>query len=335
MLTRGLSGPVRRWLFWAMVKARLRRYGLLVLAWCFRVNTLHVLLTLLPAMLMKLPRRLRGVDYRRSCQNLQLFDLDADRCRVLACQHSAIQFQRGLYQHLYRSHEPEHLRAWIRSIRWSDAGDHWQRGARRSTIIALPHCGEYWMAVACVVERTSAPTRFIIPIWNFKDPFTHGSLKNLEGLGHVVEVLDSNDPRSALAIARGVKRGDQVIIFCDLPVSLDGIQFGEPMSGRFFGRDAQFVKGPLFLASKLGCDLLLVGHRIRLGQVGELRVIERVFRGPIEQMRAHWLKALEGFILEAPQDWLYLPRMEAFHHRQWSSSERRQAGRSASGVRPD
>ncbi len=186
------------------------------------------------------------------------------------------------------------------------------------------------MAVACVVERTSAPTRFIIPIWNFKDeiytlslhnalpiwnfkdPFTHGSLKNLEGLGHVVEVLDSNDPRSALAIARGVKRGDQVIIFCDLPVSLDGIQFGEPMSGRFFGRDAQFVKGPLFLASKLGCDLLLVGHRIRLGEVGELRVIERVFRGPIEQMRAHWLKALEGFILEAPQDWLYLPRMEAF-----------------------
>lgn len=324
MLIRGLSGQVRRWLFWAMVKARLRRYGLRVLAGCFRVDAFHALLALLPAVLMRVPQCLRGVDYHRSHQNLQLFGLDAERCRVLACQHSAIQFQRGLYQHLYRSHEPQHLLAWIRSIAWTDPGDHWQRGARRPTMIILPHCGEYWMAVACVVERTSPSTRFIIPIWNFSDPFTHGSLKNLEGLGHVIEILDSNDPRTALAIARGVKRGDQVIIFCDLPVSLDGVRFGEPMGARFFGRDAQLVKGPLFLASKLGCDLLLVGHRVRLGQVGELRVIERILRGPIEQMQPHWIKALEGFIVEAPQDWLYLPRMEAFHHRQRSASDRRQ-----------
>ncbi|WP_017903438.1 hypothetical protein [Pseudomonas asplenii] len=324
MLSRGVSGQVRRWLFLALVKAWLRRYGLAGLAWCLRLDVLRGLLALLPAVLMRLPRCSRGVDYRRSYQNLQLFDFAADRRRALACQHSAIQLQRRLYQRLYRSHDPVHLRAWVRSIPWVDPGEHWQRGARRPTIIALPHCGEYWMAVAGVIERTPAPTRFIIPIWNFSDRFTHDSLKNLEGFGHAIEVLDSNDPRTALAIARGVKRGDQVIIFCDLPVSLEGVRFGEPMNGRFFGRPAQFVKGPLFLAAKLGCDLLLVGHRVRLGQVGELRVIERIVRAPLEQMLPPWIKALEAFILEAPQDWLYLPRMEAFHHRQRSSGDRRQ-----------
>ncbi|AMB84111.1 hypothetical protein AWM79_01835 [Pseudomonas agarici] len=324
MMARGLSGQMKRWLFWALLKARLRRHGLIVLAQLFRVNALRGVLARVPVVLMRLPRRWRGVGYSRSYQNLQLFDLCAERCRILACQHSAIQLQRGLYQHLYQSHKPAHLRAWIRSIAWSDPGDHWQRSLRRRTIIALPHCGEYWMAVAGVVERRTSPTRFIIPIWNFRDPFTHGSIKHLEGLGHVIEVLDSNDPRTALAIARGVKRGDQVIIFCDLPVSLGGTRFGEPMAGRFFGRDAQFVKGPLFLASKLGCDLLLVGHRVRLGQRGELRVLERIAHGPLDQMLPRWAEALEGFLREAPQNWLYLPEMEAFYQRQASSSEQRQ-----------
>ncbi|WP_244861795.1 hypothetical protein [Pseudomonas sp. Ost2] len=332
-MPRGLSGRMQRWLWLARFKARLRRQLLAITAVLLRINAVHGLLALLPTILLHLPRGWRGVEYRRSRQNLELFDFSPGHCRVLACQYSAIQFQRGIYQHLYQSHRPAHLRAWIRSIPWCDPAGHWQRGARRQTIMALPHCGEYWMAVACVVERRTAPTRFIIPIWNFGDPFTHGSLKNLEGLGHVIEVLDSNDPKTALAIARGVKRGDQVIIFCDLPVSLDGVRFGEPMAGRFFGRDAQFVKGPLFLASKLGCDLLLVGHRVRLGQRGELQVIERILHGPFERMLAQWIGALEGFILEAPQNWLYLPRMEAFHQRQCSSGEKRQGGRSAHALR--
>jgi len=314
--------PIRRWLWWMRCKAGLRARLLKGLAPIFRLKIAQRCLPLLPAMLLRLPSAWRGTDYNACRQNLELFGLEPRACRLLACRYGAIQLQCAIYQRLYPRHHPERLRAWIRAIAWNDPLQHWPRTRVRSTIIVLAHTGEYWMAVACMIERCPPPKRFIIPIWNFNDPLTRRSLKSLEAFGHRVDILDSNAPKTALAIARALKRGDQVIIFADLPVSFGGVRSGEPVDGRLFGRAAQFVKGPMFLAAKMKCDVLLAGHRAELGGCGELHVIQWITRAAAPQMQAQWALAMESFIAEAPEHWFYLSRLEAFYQRQKTSDEK-------------
>ncbi len=314
--------PIRRWLLWMRLKAGWRGRLIKGLALIFRLKIAHRGLPLLPALLLRLPSAWRGPDYNACRQNLELFGLEPSACRLLACRYSAIQLQCAIFQALYPRNHPERLRAWIRAVAWHDPEQHWPRTRVRSTIIVLAHTGEYWMAVACLIERCPAPRRFIIPIWNFNDSLTRRSLKSLEAFGHSVDILDSNDPQTALAIARAIRRGDQVIIFADLPVSFGGVRSGEPVEGRWFGRAAQFVKGPMFLAAKMKCDVLLAGHRAQLGGCGELHVLQWISRAPAQEMQAQWARAMEVFIGEAPEHWFYLARLEAFYQRQKTSDEK-------------
>ncbi|WP_191489405.1 hypothetical protein [Pseudomonas sp. FEN] len=314
--------PIRRRLLWIRLKAGLRARLIKGMTLIFRLRAAHRCLPLLPAILLRLPSAWRGPDYNACRQNLELFGLEPRACQLLACRYSAIQLQCAIYQALYPRNNPERLRAWIRAVTWHDPEQHWSRTRVRSTIIVLAHTGEYWMAVACMIERCPAPKRFIIPIWNFNDPLTRRSLQSLEAFGHAVDILDSNDPKTALAIARALKRGDQVLIFADLPVSFAGARSGEPADGRLFGRAAQFVKGPMFLAAKMKCDVLLAGHRARLGGCGELHVIQWIGRAAASDMRAQWARAMESFIVEAPEHWFYLSRLEAFYQRQKTSGEK-------------
>lgn len=311
--------PMRIWLCWLGWRIRLREALLRSAAGCLGRWGVRLGLPAVPRLLRRLPAAWRGPAYRRCLQNLALFGLEPDECRERARRYSAIRLQCALVERLYPCHRPARLRAWIRSIAWVDPRGLWARGA---PFLVLAHTGEYWMAVACLVERHVEATRFVIPIWNFNDELTRSSLKSLEAFGHQVDILDSQAPGTALALARAIRRGARVIIFADLPVSLGGLRTGEPTAGQLLGRTAQFVKGPMFLAAKLGCDVLLAGHRVQLGGPGQLHLIDRIASAPAAQMQATWARAIERFLLESPEDWFYLPRMEAFFQRQKSPLEK-------------
>lgn len=313
---------VRFWLLRMTAKAC---FGLCVvksLAWLSRLLPLGGLFVSMPAVLGRLPTCWRGKDYSLCRQNLAALGYEADLADSLSCRYGVLQWQRSVHEQRYPRRRPQALRAWIDAIPWVDPL-RWIE-TQRPTLYLLVHTGEYWMAVASLIARHPQPTRFVIPIWNFSCRFTRTSLQQLEGMGHRVDVLDVADPLTAMSLARAVKRGDRVILFCDLPVSLGAMRFGEPLSGELFHRPAQFVKGPLFLASKLGCDALLIGHQAELGGKGRVEVLERIPSGELATMQAQWMPALERFLAAAPEQWLYLPRLEAFHHRQRSAAESRQ-----------
>lgn len=311
---------MRYWLLRMGVKAHLANGVTRGLACVASVLPLGGMFRLLPA---ALPPGWRGSDYSLCRQNLVALGYEPPLAEALACRHGVLQWQRAVHERLYPRRRPEALRAWVKSIPWVDPHGH--AVSSRPTLYLLAHTGEYWMAVVSLMARETVPTRFVIPIWNFADAYTQASLRELEGLGHRVEVLDVAHPATALAMARALKRGERVILFCDLPVSLGAIRFGEPLAGRLFHRPAQFVKGPLFLAAKLGCDALLIGHQAVLGGKGEVRVLARIPAAPLDVMQGPWMAALEEFLAAAPEQWLYLPRLEAFYHRQRSAAEQRGA----------
>lgn len=313
-----------RWqLRWAVGKVRIHKTVCTLLATALGDEVRARGLVRLPQWLAHLPARARGAHYQRTVQNLELFDLPPKDIEACACRHIAIEWQKGIHQQRYPLQHPALLRTWIRSVAWVDPENHWQRLPHSPYLLVLLHTGEYWMAVARLVERYVAPTRFVIPIWNYRDPFTYGALMSLEGLGHKVEILDSNSPATALCIARRIRQGHQVIIFSDIPVSLNTSRAGEPVDGTLFGRAAQFVKGPMFLASRLGCPVLLAGHRVQLGSHGQLHAIAHIAHGEVQDMLAYWSKAMERFIRQAPEHWFYLSQMEAFYQRQPDSAQRR------------
>ncbi len=313
----------RWWLRWAVFKAQVRDTTCAMLAMVCANSSLRHGLEQLPRLLSHLPRCARGTQYLRTTQNLELFDLSPTDIESCACRHMAIEWQKGIYQRRYPLRDPSLLRAWIRSITWCDPADHWRQVSDTPHLLVLLHTGEYWMAVARLVERYPAPTHFVIPIWNYQASFVRNALNSLEGLGHTVEVLDSNAPGTALCIARRLRQRRQVIIFSDLPVSLNASRSGEPIDGMLFGRAAQFVKGPMVLASRFGCDVLLAGHRVSLGHPGELHVIAHIACCCAQVMQAHWSKAFEDFIRQAPEHWFYLPHLEAFFQRQQRSTRHR------------
>lgn len=316
-------GWIRFWLWRISVKAHMGRWLIKALAVLARVLPMRRMFRALPALLKRLPPCWRGRDYSLCRQNLTTLGYESGLAKALSCRFSALQWQRALHERLYPTPQPFRLRAWIAKIPWVDP-QRWAE-AEGSTLYLLTHTGEYWMAVASLMARHTRPTRFVIPIWNFDDPFTRRSLQQLEGLGHWVDVLDVAEPNTALVMARALKRGDRVILFCDLPVSLGALRFGEPLPGALFHRPAQFVKGPLFLASRLGCDALLIGHQAVLGGKGRVEVLERIEAAPLPVMQAQWMAALDRFLAAAPEQWLYLPRLEAFYHRQRSTAEQRRS----------
>jgi hypothetical protein len=323
------SRRIRYWMLCMILKARLGHWLIKGLTLMSRVVPLGPVFIRLPSVLKYLPHAWRGRDYSLCQQNLTALGYESTLAKALSCRFGALQWQRALHEQRYPRQRPFDLRAWIADVPWVDP----QRLAQveRPTLYLLTHTGEYWMAVASLMARQVRPTRFVIPIWNFNDPFTRRSLQQLEGLGHWVDVLDVADPGTALSMARALKRGDSVVVFCDLPVSLGAMRFGEPLPGQLFHRPAQFVKGPLFLASKLGCDALLMGHQAQLGGKGRVQVLERITTAPLPVMQAQWMAALDGFLAAAPEQWLYLPRLEAFYHRQRSSAKPRPA-RAARGA---
>lgn len=314
---------MRYWLLRMGAKAHLASGLAIGLARVAPFLPLRGLFRLLPALLQRVPAAWRGGDYSLCQQNLMALGYEPPLAMALACRYGVLQWQRAVHERLYPRGQPQALRAWISAIPWVDS----QRcaAAGRPTLYLLAHTGEYWMAVASVMARELQPTRFVIPIWNFADAFTQASLRQLEGLGHGVDVLDIANPATALAMARALKRGERVILFCDLPVSLGAMRFGEPLPGRLFHRPAQFVKGPLFLAAKLGCDALLIGHQAALGGKGEVQVLARIPAAPLAVMQGPWMQALERFLAAAPEQWLYLPKLEAFYHRQRSAAQQRGA----------
>jgi len=325
------SARVRYWMLCMILKARLGLYLIKGVALLSRVLPLGRVFIGLPRVLRHLPAGWRGRDYSLCRQNLTALGYESTLANKLSCRFGALQWQRALHEQLYPRQRPFDLRAWIADVPWVDP----QRLAQieRPTLYLLTHTGEYWMAVASLMARHVRPTRFVIPIWNFADPFTRHSLQQLEGLGHWVDVLDVAEPGTALSMARALKRGDSVLLFCDLPVSLGAVRFGEPLPGRLFHRPAQFVKGPLFLASKLGCDALLLGHQAQLGGKGRVQVLERITAAPLPVMQAQWMAALDGFLAAAPEQWLYLPRLEAFYHRQRPATKPRQLGAARGALR--
>lgn len=315
---------MRYWLLRMSIRACLGRVVPRGLAGVARVLPLSRLWRVLPMLLQYLPAGWRGTDYSLCRQNLEALGWLPQQASALACRYSVLQWQRAVHERLYPRHRPQALRAWVNAIPYIDP--HGCASPAPPALYLLTHTGEYWMAVVSVMARETRPTRFVIPIWNFTDPYTQASLRQLEGLGHAIEVLDVACPGTALAMARALKRGERVIVFCDLPVNLGALRFGEPLPGRLFRRQAQFVKGPLFLAAKLRCDALLLGHQAVPGGKGEVQLLARIHAAPLEVMQVTWMVALERFLAAAPEQWLYLPRLEAFYHRQRSADEKRAAG---------
>ncbi|MFJ4154248.1 hypothetical protein ACIPZF_05495 [Pseudomonas sp. NPDC089752] len=312
---------MRYWLLRMSARAYLAHGVARCLAWIARFVPLGWLFRVLPALLQRLPAAWRGKDYSLCRQNLEALGYARPQAQALACRYGVLQLQRAVHERLYPRRQPQALRAWVNGIPEVDPLG-WP-AASRPALYLLLHTGEYWMAVTSVMAREASPTRFVIPIWNFADAYTQASLRQLEGLGHRVEVLDAAHPTTALTMARALKRGERVILFCDLPVSMGALRFGEPLPGRLFERCAQFVKGPLFLAAKLQCDALMVGHRAQLGGRGQVRILTRVRAAPLAIMQRQWMAALERFIGAAPEQWLYLPRLEAYYQRQRSAGEQR------------
>ncbi|TMU73941.1 hypothetical protein FGA82_21970 [Pseudomonas fluorescens] len=287
----------------------------------FRVGAMQWLYRAMPGALACLPPSWRGSDYSLCRQNLTLFDFDDGQCDAVARGYVAIQFQRQINKYLYEACEPTRLRRRLNRIRWVDPKNLFQRSQNEPCLVLLTHTGEYWMAVASIVERTPVATHFIIPILAYADELTMRSMKSLEAFGHTMEVRDVNDPTLALAILRGARQGKRIVIFFDLPVSIGATRFGASVSARFLGRDALFVKGPLFFASKLRFSVLLAGHRVVLGQPSEFHLFDWIEAHSPEYMSEQCVVALERFIRHSPENWFYLTRMEAFFHRQRSASE--------------
>lgn len=315
------------WIFGGMMVRMQAKYlaaNLIIrsIAPLFRFEATQWIYRAIPGVLAYLPQGWRGSDYGLCRQNLALFDYDDAQCDYVARCHAAVQLQRQVNKYLYEIHEPVPLRNRIRSVTWVDPKDLFQRSLEEPCLVLLTHTGEYWMAVAKIVERAQVATHFIIPILAFADEQTVRSMKALEAFGHTVEVRDVNDPKVALAIIRGARQGKRIVIFYDLPVSIGAARFGAPVAGRFLRRDAQFVKGPLFLASKLQFSVLLAGHRVVLGQASEFHLFDWVEAGSLEQMTESCLVALERFIRQSPENWFYLNRMEAFFHRQRPEGEK-------------
>jgi len=275
-----------------------------------------VALQRLPQWIRRLPRAWRGSDYRLCEQNLRTLGHGAEQASTRAALHSALQIQRAINQHRYDSGRVDHLRAWVRSILWRDDHGYFEQSLQRPAMVLLTHTGEYWIAVATLVERYPAPRHFMVPIARFADAFTCASIKHLEAFGHTVDVADVNDPAIALSMMRAIKRGATVIIFSDLPVSLGEARFGEPCDGHLFERPAQFLRGPVQIAARLGCDVLLAGHRAQPGGRGEMHIRALIGHASAPQMMDQWARAFEVFIQESPENWMYLARMEAFYHRQ-------------------
>jgi lauroyl/myristoyl acyltransferase len=287
----------------------------------FRWAPMQGLYRTLPRVLGWLPPGWRGSGYSLCRQNLALFDYDPMQCDDAARRYMAIQLQRQINKYLYEIHAPAQLRERLDNILWVDPQALFQRSQEQPCLVLLTHTGEHWMAVAKIVAHTQVATHFIIPILAFADEMTVRSMKSLEAFGHTVEVRDVNDPKVALAIIRGARQGKRIVIFYDLPVSIGATYFGAPVSGRFLARDAQFVKGPLFLASKLQFNVLLAGHRVIPGQASEFHLFDWVEAGDLEAMSQRCMVALERFIRQSPENWFYLSRMEAYFHRQRSAAD--------------
>jgi hypothetical protein len=307
------SWRMRCWLVRMEVKAHLAAGVVKAIAGLARWIPQGWLWVRLPRLLRGLPASWRGRDYSLCQQNLTALGFEPALATAMSCRFSALQWQRAVNERRY-PREATALRRWIKGVTWRDPYAAVDPGS--PSLYLLTHTGEYWMAVASLMARHSQPTRFVIPIWNFADPFTRQALRALEGLGHRVDVLDVAAPTTALAMARALKQGDRVMLFCDLPVSLGAVRFGEPLPGRLFDRPAQFVRGPLFLAAKMGYPAVLIGHRACLGGKGEVQVLEHLPVAPLAVMQVRWMQGLERHLSAAPEQWLYLPRLEAFYHQQ-------------------
>lgn len=312
---------LRFWLQHMFLKKRISERIIKIIAPLFRLAIAKKILRYIPTILRFIPNIFRGRDYNLCRQNLALLGKDDAACDLLARQYIAIDLQRRINQHLYDITKPKRMQARIDSLVWRDPQALFPRSFNEPTLILFTHTGEYWVAVAGVMIRTKEPSHFIIPALAQKGDLTYESIMSLALFGHTVEVVDINDPVVALTMARGIRKGKRVMIFCDMPVSFGDIRFGEPVTGTFFGRQSQFVKGPLFLASKMKCNILLLGHRAQLGETGEFHAFGWIDKGNVEEMSLQLWQALERFISESPENWFYLPRMEAFFHFQVATNK--------------
>lgn len=308
------SGRLRFWLRHMFFKRKISGWIIKIIAPFFRLSIGKKILKHMPAILRCLPKIFLGRDYNLCRQNLTLFNHSDAACDLLARRYIAIDLQRRINQHLYDTSNPKRMQAIIDSLNWKDPHALLARAFEAPTLILFTHTGEYWVAVASVLIRTKEPSHFIIPALAKKGDLTYESIMCLTVFGHTIEILDIKDPISALTMARGIRKGKRIMIFCDMPVSFGDIRFGEPISGTFLGRQSQFVKGPVFLASKMKCNILLVGHRTQLGEAGEFHTLGWIDAGNIEVMNQQLWQMLAKFISESPENWFYLPRMEAFFH---------------------
>lgn len=313
-----LTARLRLWLVRIRLKQRAWQLTCLALAQLFRRRAARPALRLLPALLARLPSAWRGGDYQRSRQNLALWRRPDATHDATACHYWALHLLRMAKMHVYAATDTAQRLDWTQGVRWEDPCNYYQRSLEQPTFIYLTHSGEYWLAIGSIVARAQEPTHFIIPMLT-KVQFSEHSRKLLEDLavkGHTIEVIDTHAPGTPMKIARSRRHGKRVIMFADLPAHSGGITYGAPQEARFLQRRATFVKGPLFLASKLQCNALLIGHRSELDAEGTLHVFGWIEAGSCEAMHAAYIEALEGFLREAPEHWHFLPTMEVFFQRQ-------------------
>lgn len=186
--------------------------------------------------------------------------------------------------------------------------------ATRPSILCLTHTGEYYLALGCIARTFTAPMHFMLLAERWRSDTKQTAVGAIDAMGHHVELIDASAPSATLRVTRGLRQGKTLIVFCDLPPSYGRRWYGEPMRVRFFGRPAQIVQGPARLASRCGAAILMAGHRITEAGVGTVEVFASIDPGGEAEMAQAVACKLEAFLRASPENWFFLPKVEAFFH---------------------
>jgi hypothetical protein len=259
--------------------------------------------------------RLYGSGYRLARQNLALWGFDDEECHQRARRYVIIHWLRLARRSIY-AHAPINKKKYtLRTLCTVDPQGLLMRYRTHPAMVVLLHTGDYWIAVAGVLNLLDAPTHFVLPRIQDTDFLQLAALKCLtDNAHHTLEIVDTKCTHAALSLARMLRKRQRVIIFADLPAQLGHDRYGISTPGLLAGRPANFVKGPAWLAALTRTDILLAAHTIMPGAPDQFHALAWLEADHADVMQDALTKRIDAFIASTPENWFFLTHMETFFH---------------------
>ncbi len=214
---------------------------------------------------------------------------------------------------------PRQVRSYCESFRIQQRQDylHLIRNDNRSRVVASFHFGDFLYGAASLFSLDGASRKNLVLSLNRSAGASYANLTSgfgPEAPGCESELLLHQSDSARLS---QLLRADDtsLLLFCDVPPGLN-----ETVHVRFLNRPASFSIGPALLALANRVPLLpLINYHdgqynhVRLGrQIEPLLGESESLRGGARRVTQELLSFFEGFFLESPQQWRFLPLLPLY-----------------------